>query len=246
VTEHQDALLVAVRAGVRAELYGQAAAVALAAWQVADEVAKPAWWHELARHGEEAAIKARDPSMLIDLLNRSAEVYDVAGDRPAAEQQWVRVAKLAYELGDHERIVANLTTLIGLYGRWDRRGPAMDALLELADAQREAGDSIGRAWALAELGYLMLAARRPSNADTYLETADDILTHAASGSVEPTMHARVLEQRGRALWQLDHSIRARRCFTRALEVLGDHDPAASERIRGLLETNADEPTLPEE
>jgi tetratricopeptide (TPR) repeat protein len=246
VAEHKDTVLTAVRSGVRAELHSMAASVAAAAWQVAGQVPDPEWRRELARQGEEAAIKAREPITLIDLLNRSAALFEDAGDRPAAEEQWVRVVQLAFELGDHERIVASLTTLIGLYDRWGRRGPAVDALLELADAQREAGNMIGRAEALTLLGTIMLSAGRPSNADAYFQTADDLFSHAPPDSVQPTRHARALELWGRAQWQLDHTIRARECFRRALELLGDRDAVAAERVRGLLGTHADSPNLPGE
>lgn len=246
LSERRDAVLVAIRAGMRAGLHADAARLAAAAWPVAGEFPDPAWWRELARLGEDAAIAAREPQVLIELLDASAAVFEAAEDHAGAEEQRVRVAKLAYELGDHDRIMRSLSTLIELYRRWDRPGPAVDALLELADAQRSAGNAIGRAEALAELGYLMLAGGRAARADMYLETAGDIFDHALPGAVAPSAHARVLERRGRALWQLGHSIRARRCFTKALEVLGEDDPTASTRIRGLLDTHVDAPSLPEE
>lgn len=246
ITKHKDTVLTAIRAGVRTELHSLAASLATAAWQVASHVPDPAWRRELARQGEEAAIGAREPLTLTDLLNCSAALFEEAGDRPAAQEQRVRVVKLAYELHDHERIVTALSTLIGLYDRWGRRGLAVDALLELADAQREAGNAVGRAEALAQLGSIMLSAGRPSNAEIYFKTADDLLSHTAPNSVHPTTHARVLEHWGRALRQLGHTILARRCFTRALELLGDHDPVAVERIYGLLNVHADDPTLPDE
>jgi tetratricopeptide (TPR) repeat protein len=246
VAEHKQMVLTAVRGGVRTELHSMAAALAAAAWQVAEQLPDPQWRRELARHGEEAAIKAREPITLIDLLNHSAALFEDGGDLPAAEEQWVRVVQLAFELDDHERIVASLTSLIRLYDRWGRRGPAVDALLELADAQREAGNMVGRAEALTQLGTIMLSAGRPSNADAYFQTADDLFSHAPPNSVQPTRHARALELWGRAQWQLDHTIRARECFRRALELLGDRDAVAAERVHGLLDTHADAPNLPDE
>jgi tetratricopeptide (TPR) repeat protein len=246
LTERKETVLTAIRAGVRTELHSRAATLAAAAWQVADQVPDAAWRRELARQGEDAAIGAREPLTLIDLLNRSATLFEEAGDRPAAEEQWVRVVQLAFEMGDHDRIVASLTTLIGLYDRWGRRGPAVDALLELADAQRDAGNVVGRADALAELGSIMLSAGRASTADTYFATADELLSQAPPDAVQPSRQARVLELWGRALWQLGHTIRARQCFRRALELLGDHDPVAAKRVRSLLDTHVDAPTLPDE
>lgn len=247
--DHQDWVLTAIRAGARAELHSMAASVASAAWQVASHVADPEWRRQLARAGEDAAIDGREPVILVGLLNRSATLFEDAGDRATAEVQWVRVAKLAFEGGNHARIVASLNTLIEFYNRWGRRGPAVDALLELADAQREAGNEVGRAEALLRLGFLMLSAGRAETAENYLQTAENVLSLASRTTpdlVQPRMRALVLELWGRALWQTGHSILARRCFNKALRVLGDHDPVARTRVRGLLDTHADDPSLPDD
>lgn len=246
ITAHYQWVLTAIRAGVRAALPDIAARVAAAAWQVAGHAPNPTWHRELACAGEQAATAARDPLTLSELLQRSAALCEQAGDWAAAEEQRVREAKLAVELGEHDRIVTSLTTLIAFYGRWGRPGPAVDALIALADHQRHAGNTVGRAQALAQLGALMLAAGRISTADRYLETAVDLFSHAAPGSVPPALQARVLELSGRALWQLRHPIRARRRFRHALAVLGDTDPAATHRIRALLDTHTDTPTLPDD
>jgi hypothetical protein len=241
---HRDAIIRAIQAGIQTGQYAAAAELARATWAVADQIPDRVWWRELAHHGEDAAIQGRDPQTLIALLNLSAAAYLAATDFPAAQVQLVRVAQLAFEMTDHDGIIASLTALLDLYRRWHHDGEALDVLLELADEHHRVGDIRGRAEALAQLGYIMLANRRPSRAEVYLETANQLLTTMPAGSVQPTMHARVLEQWGRAQWRLGHPIRARRRFSQALALLGDHDPAGTARLRRLLDTHIDAADLP--
>ncbi|HEV2780938.1 MAG TPA: hypothetical protein VGX25_16260 [Actinophytocola sp.] len=243
---HADGIVRAIRAGVRAGLHAAATAVAASAWRVADRVANPAWWHQLARHGEDAATRAGDTVALIGLLTSSADVYADAGDMPAAEIQRVRACRLAFEIADHDRIVAALTGLIELYRRWKRPEGALDTLQELGDTQHRAGNPVGEAAALAEIGEIMLAADRPNRAEAYFSRADEILNEQPANIVSPRRHARILEQWGRAQWRLGHRIVARKCFQRALDLLTDVDAAAAARVQALIDTRTDADTLPGE
>lgn len=233
-------IVTAVRAGARASLFGEAADLAAATWQVAAAVDDSSWWHELAEHGEKAAIAARQPVTLIELLRRSAGVFAGAGDLYKAEKQQVRALSLAYKLGDRDRVVAGLTSLIELYHESGQPEGAADALLELASSHRVAGSSVARAEALAELGSVMLAAGRASRADSYLGRADEILTD--DESAPNLLRARVAEQWGRALWRVGGTIRARRCFERAL-TLAD-DPNLRKHLERLLAVHVDDDLPP--
>jgi tetratricopeptide (TPR) repeat protein len=221
------------------------------------------WWRTVAERGEDAAARADDIDALIGLLGASARTFETVDDVATAEEQWQLALRLSLDFADarrHERVVAILTALVSLYRTAGWPEEEMDALIELADVFQAEGDHVGRAQALARLADLKLRASRPDRAVVYLTRADELLAEAllTVAADDPSLgeaidearaevtvvHSRVLEQLGRVLWQLNKRINARRSFRRALELLGEHDPLAAQRLTELLATptSADLPT----
>lgn len=241
--EHRAEVVAAVRAGARTGLTREAISLASAAWRVAREVDDPPWWHALARHGEAAA--AGDPRALQALLIVSAAVYADAGGPdllPRAEAQYERAYGIAVTLDDNETAVATLTALVRIFHDADQPERAAETLLELANTHQAAGDGVARARALASLGMVMLEAGRAEFAETYLERADELLARARTPPAD--LYARVAELRGRALWAIGRTIRARRSFRRAHDMLDESDETARDRLRALITTPIDTPELP--
>jgi predicted negative regulator of RcsB-dependent stress response len=241
--EHRDEIVAAIRAGARTGMRRAATSLASAAWRIASEVTDPLWWHALARHGEAAA--AGDPRALLNLLTLSAAVYAEAGDPkllPKAETQCERAYGIAVALDDHDMATRALTALVTVFHDGDQPERAAETLLELANTHQTAGDDVARASALAALGTVMLDAGRAEFAETYLERADELLARA--DSPPPGLRARVAELRGRALWAVGKTIRARRSFRQAHAMLDESDTTARERLHILATTPIDTLELP--
>jgi tetratricopeptide (TPR) repeat protein len=239
--EHRGGIVAAIRAATASGLYATAVDVALRAWRVADRVPDRSWWHDLARHGEDAATRGRDPHSLFALLASSAVVFAQAGDEVTAERQWVRAVRLSDDDEDYDRTVQALTALAGLYQSWGRLDKALDTWVDLVDEHQRAGNVIATAHALAEVGFAMLAADRAADAPTYLSRADELLSEAKPALVSASAHARVLEAWGHALWQTGQHGAARRRLSRALAMVVDHDDPTAERIRAALATETGRP-----
>lgn len=236
--QHRAEILAAVQACDRDPLRSVGTRLAYAVWRSAALVRDPRWWQELASAGEALAIADRDPAMLADLLHHSAATFAEHGDRPRAEEQWVRalaiIRRSPSDPSDH-RGVAVLTGLSALYKQWGRLSKALDLNLDLVDLRREAGDAVGAAEALDAVAVTMHAAGRLSSAIDYFAQADEAMSANEAADV-PAVHARILVRWGRALWEQGHHGAAKRPWSRALAMLVDVDEAAADRVRALLAT----------
>lgn len=238
-SEHRAGIVAAVRAAAQAGLHQAAADLAAAAWRMADRVPDPAWWRELARHGEDAAKQARDPGRVFALLNLSATTFAGADDKNEAAKQWIRALRLSDRISDYDGTVQVLTALGDLYRRWGRLDKAMDTYLELIEEHQRAEDPIAAAIALTKLGEAMLVAGEPADAATYLSRADDLLTTEPSAEPVSAIHGRAVELLGQAQWLNGQARLARRSMTRAIALLDGLDHEAADRIQAYLTTTPD-------
>lgn len=232
VAANRSTIIVTIRMLTRTTQFDAAAALAATVWQVAGHVDDASWWQALARSGEDAAIGARDPRVLIELLSASAEVFAAAGDLRTAQQQRIRAVDVCYRFGDPARTVAALTALRDLYLDWNRVSKALDVSLELVAAYESAGEWDATVGALSDMGTILLGGHRFAAAETYLARADQIVTDAPD-QISPAVRARMLELRGRAVWHTGEPHRAHRYFDNALALLVDVDDAAADRVRRL-------------
>jgi tetratricopeptide (TPR) repeat protein len=245
---HHAEILAALAASDRPGLRRQGAALALAVWPSA----VPPWWDELATKAEALAITLRDPPLLTDLLHASAARFAERGEPQRAEEQWVRALAIIrrpeqLEAASRARGEAVLTGLSDLYRAEGRLSNALDADLGLVDLRLAAGDPVGIAEAMARVATTMRAAGRPGTAAEYLAQADEAmaaLTETGAANQLP-LHARILIDWGRALWEDDEPDQARRRWSRALAMLIDIDDEAANHVRTLLAT-APQEELPAE
>ncbi|MFI7680334.1 hypothetical protein [Actinophytocola sp. NPDC049390] len=230
LAEHRAAVVAAVLACDHEGARGLGTRLAAAVWPAAGLVPDPAWWTELAQAGESLAVADRDPAALADLLRRGAMTFAAHGDHLRAEERLVRALAIARREGlpgkDHV-----LSSLGALYRDWGRLSKALDAYLGLVDVRRDAGDPVGTAAALAEVGATMHAAGRVRSAMDYFDQADEVMTEASGPPVE---HARVLVWCGRTRWEQGLHGPARHRWSRALAMLVDVDEAGADRVRALL------------
>jgi tetratricopeptide (TPR) repeat protein len=229
-----------VRAAGRHHRITVAVAVARAAWRSPTAREQLDWCRELARYGEEAAIAARQPELLVELLDSSAEVYAAAADWPGAERAWLRALAVVEDLGDTARSTHFLHLLTTNYLNWERPHKAVDMLLEIVAIHERAGDPVRTAEAQAAVARTMAGAGRADAAIEYLGRADRVLRAHPNVSPEVTsLHATILSDLGRIHAQLGGINTARNCYHRALALVVDTDDRTAERIRAL---QADLPT----
>jgi tetratricopeptide (TPR) repeat protein len=231
---HHHHVVAAVRAGVRTGHHTQVTALTRAAL---DTITDPDWHRALTEAAEPAA---HDRHELLDLLRTSADAALASGALDIAEHQYGRAAATALELGDHDAAVGALTALVGVLTTRNQPPRAADALLELAELHRRAGDDHALATTLTELGTIMLTGNRPDLAATHLDQADTLLAQTGAPG---TRRARVNELRGRALWSLGNTILARKAFRHAEELSPRDDVTTRDRLESLLELSRDA-TLP--
>ncbi|HEV2781257.1 MAG TPA: hypothetical protein VGX25_17890 [Actinophytocola sp.] len=253
LARHRAEVLAAVRACDHGGLRRTGTRLASAAWPFAGRVRDPDWWQGLADAGEALAIAERDPSLLADLLHRSAATFAGHDDRLRAEAQWVRAlaiirrrdASARVTPAERDRGAAVLTGMGALYCGWGRLSKALDAYLELAELHRAAGDAAGVAEALTRVAATMHLAGRLSSASDQFAQADEAMAPVTgAGDAAPgalTFHARILMWWGRALWEQGHHGAARRRWSRALAMLVDVDDAAADHVRALLATAQEDP-----
>lgn len=237
--DHQANLVAAIRIGAQHGLSELAAQLAVAVWEAAPDDLDPKWFRELSRWGEEAAISWRHPQFLATLLDHSARCLRRATDMQGAESQWVRALHIGRRSRDYGIAVTALSSLSELYGEWSRPHRKLDAELELLAWQQRAGNPLDVVRARVRLGSTLLAADRASAAVEHLLQAEQEL--GALGETAEAERAAVLVKLGRAHWQLGATDTARRCFSQALAILLDRDPAGADRIRELLRTEDDHP-----
>jgi tetratricopeptide (TPR) repeat protein len=235
VAAHRSEIVAAVGGAARRGHTELAIDLALLSWRVAGHVPDPAWWRMLAERGEAAAVAARRPVDLTELLHRSAEVFAAAEDHKTAEAQWSRARALARELGDGQRVADVQFRLGRLYRDWGRLHRALDTYLELIHSPEDAADLVGVARAMTEVGMTMLEAGRPADALAYLTDADKALDAAeGSGRGPVRWHADVVESLGRLLDEQGSTRAAQRMYSRALAMLIDVDDEAADRVRQRL------------
>ncbi len=243
LADHRVSLLAAVRMGAEHGPAEPAARLASRLWELAPAAVGENWWPDLARWGEESAIRWKNPHFLLDLLERSARVFQQAEDFLTAETQWVRASAIGRQLDDDRRIGDVLDSLSELYRMWGRTHRLLDVLFMRLVRTQRLGDESAVARVLAELGSTMLTADRTDSAVDYLSRADQAFDGLRTPS--PRDHADVLITLGRIRWSLGRHAAARRCFSRSLAMLVDLDDAAADRVRRLLATRDEEP-LPED
>ncbi|RKT55112.1 tetratricopeptide repeat protein [Saccharothrix australiensis] len=229
LTAHRALLCGAVRANTRAGRHDLAVALAARLWSLPPGDADPAWGHELAWWAAEAAIEARRPEALADLLALSARWFADAGDFVTAEQHGVRESRARRRLGAPDGIAAALWRRAGTYRRSGHPHFALDCYRELAADYLDRGDRHGEARALAATGATLLASHRPDAAAARLDQA--MRLYDGLPGTSPVERAGVLEHLGRALWRLGERGVALRRLDEALSLLVDVDDEAADRVR---------------
>lgn len=149
-----------------------AAWLAMIAWAVAYSGGDASWWQELADSGERAAIVAREPELLVGLLNRSAATFLRGGDVRKSEVQWIRALAVANRLGYHDLVGQIQGQLGALYRSTGRLHKALDVHLERL---RLVTDPVAAAGIEREIADTLLAAGRPRMAIVYLKKAEQRL-----------------------------------------------------------------------
>lgn len=222
-----------VRAAGKHRRFTVATAVAQAAWQSLTTREDLDWTRELAQSGEQAAIAARKPELLIELLNNSAEIYSSAADWPGAERAWLRALAIAEQLGDTPREIHFLQLLTTNYLNWDLPHRALDMQLEVVAIHERADEPVKTAEALAAVARIMADGGRAEAAIEYLKRADRALrTHPAPEEVA-SLHATILTDLGQVHARLGRIQSARNCYRRALALVVDTDEVTTNRIRAL-------------
>jgi tetratricopeptide (TPR) repeat protein len=223
-----------VRAAGRHHRTAVAGAVARAAWRSPTAREDLGWCRELARYGEEAAIAGRQPELLVELLDSSAEVYASVGDRPGAERAWLRALAVVEDLGDTARSTRFRRLLATNYLNWERPHKAVDILLEVAAIHERAGDLVEAARAQVDAARTMANAGRADAAIEYLGRADRVLrTHSDTDPEVTNLHATILSELGQVHAQLGGINTARNYYHRALALVVDTDERTADRIRAL-------------
>lgn len=219
-----------IRAAGRRHRVAIAGDVARAAWRSPAARAHLDWCRELAHHGEQAAIAGRQPELLTELLNTSAEVYASLADWQGAERAWLRALAVVEDLGDTTRTLRFFHLLTTNYLNWERPHKAVDMLLEIVAIHERAGNEVETARAQAEVARVMADAGRTDAAIDYLTKAD----RALRGHPEvANLHAAVLSDLGQLHARLGGINTARNHYHRALAMVVDTDARAADRIRAL-------------
>jgi hypothetical protein len=108
-----------VRATGRHRRFTITSTTARAAWRSPTTREDLDWTRQLARYGEDAAIAARQPELLIELLNNSAETYTATTDWPGAERAWLRALAIAEQRDDTPRAIHFFHLLTTNYLNWE-------------------------------------------------------------------------------------------------------------------------------
>jgi tetratricopeptide (TPR) repeat protein len=223
-----------IRAAHRHHHIPIAAAVARTAWRAPTAREDLDWSREIAQHGEQAAITARQPELLIELLNSSAETYSAAADWPGAERAWLRALAVVEHLNDTTRSVHFLHLLATNYLNWERPHKALDMLLEITEIHERVNEPIKTAQTQAQVAHIMANAGRPDAAIDYLGRADRLLRARPHINPEVTsLRAIVLSDLGQLHAQMGKINNARSCYHQALALVIDTDDQAAELIRSL-------------
>lgn len=223
-----------IQAATRYHRISVAAAVARVAWRSPTTRGDLAWCRELARHGEEAAIADRQPELLIELLNNSAEVYASASDWPGAELAWLRALAVVEDLGDTVRSVRFLNLLATNYLNWKRPHKAVDMLIEIVSVHERSGDPVRTAEAQTAVARTMADAGRTDAATKYLGRADRLLRACPNLNPEvASLHATILSEIGQVYVDIGRINTARNRYHRALGLVIDTDEQTANRIRAL-------------
>jgi tetratricopeptide (TPR) repeat protein len=223
-----------VRAAGRHHRVAVAVAVARAAWRSPTAREHLDWCREVARYGEEAAIAGRQPELLVELLDSSAEAYASAGDWPGAERAWLRALAVVEDLGDTARSTRFLHLLASNYLNWERPHKAVDILLEVVAIHERAGDLVKAARAQVDAARTMADAGRADAAIEYLGRADRVLRAHSDADPEVTsLHATILSDLGQVHARLGGINTARNYYHRALALVVETDERTADRIRAL-------------
>lgn len=218
----------------RSDIVGEVARVA---WRSPAMRKDLVWCRELAQCGEDAAIASRQPELLIELLNNSAEVYASVEDWPGAERAWARALALTEDLGDPERSVHFLNLLTTNYLNWKRPHKAVDMLHKIVEIHEHAGDPLKTAQAQAAFARVMANANRPDAAINYLRRADHLLRQLPDHDTEvSTLRATILADLGEVHARSGAINSARTCYRNALTLVIDTDIPTTNRIRTLQKT----------
>jgi tetratricopeptide (TPR) repeat protein len=223
-----------IRAAGRHRRAAIAGDVARAAWRSLATRAHLDWCRELAYAGEQAAIDGRQPELLVELLDTSAEVYASAGDWQGAERAWLRALAVVEELGDTTRATHFFHLLTTNYLNWERPHKAVNMLLEIAAIHERADNLVKAAQAQAEVARIMADAGRTDAAVDYLTRADRTLrAHPGTDPERIRAHAAILSDLGQVHARLGAINTARNYYHRALAMVVDIDDRAADRIRVL-------------
>lgn len=213
------------------------AAVARIAWCSPIMREDLTWCRELAECGEDAAIDSRQPELLIELLNNSAEIYASVDDWPGAELAWLRALALVEDLGDIQREVHFLNLLTTNYLNWKRPHKAADMLHGIVRIHERANDPIKTAQAQAAFARVMANANRADAAVNYLKRAHHLLRQLPDDNTEvPTLHATILADLGEIHARSGAINSARTCYRQALTLVVETDIPTANRIRSMQET----------
>jgi tetratricopeptide (TPR) repeat protein len=208
----------------------ESVALAREVWRTLSTVpSSQEWWQDLADVGEDAAIAARRPAELIELLRDSGTALANAGEGFRADRQWRRAYALTEQVGDRERS-AELLLLVGHLRRAKRAfGRALTVFHELVSLRQETGDEPGLAEALTELAVTLVEAGRETEARHFLDRAGSVMTSGESGR-----HTAALISLGRAWERAGSPAKATVFYGRALAALIDVDDDAAAEVRTLL------------
>ena len=205
------------------------------------------WWQDLADGGEAAAIDARLPGGLIDLLWESGNALANAGELFKADLQWRRAFMVAERAGDRERS-ADMLLVVGRQYRATRWfDKALTAFHELVSLRKEADDELGCGEALTELAVTLIDVDRGSDARHFLDRAGSILAMPASPIDSPadspidgpvdgptpalTRQTTALVSLARAWDRLGETRKAVMFYGQALAALIDVDDVAAAEVR---------------
>jgi hypothetical protein len=219
-----------VRAARRHRRFTIAGTVVRAAWRSPTTREDLDWSRELARYGEEMAIAARQPELLIELLNNSAETYAAAADWPGAERAWLRALAIVEDLDDTPRAIHFLHLLVANYLNWQRPHKALDTQLEIVAIHERADDPVKTPQALAAVARTLANTGRADAAIEYLKRADRVL-RAHPDHEADSLHATILGDLGQVHARLGRINSARSYYHRALALVVDTDDETANRIR---------------
>ncbi|WP_328607510.1 tetratricopeptide repeat protein [Amycolatopsis sp. NBC_00345] len=214
---------------------GGAASLAYAWWPWSRYCHDPDWEQQLSQAGEAAAIAARAPHLLTDLLALSARAAYRRDDHQRAEAQWTRALAVSQEAADHKRIAALSVAMGEFFVARGRLHRALDVFYGALAAFQRLADPPQTARTLWRIGLVQLAADRAVAAITTLNNAEDA-ARAAGQRMPDTERADIQIALGRALWLTGTPGLARRAFSNALACLVDTDPQRADHVRAALRT----------